>query len=134
MTSLTMPACAVPFASGHAYPIRSNMRGEAPTLMCQVPLLPDGFHWAIGDEIHGAYQLLDVATVAQLLYASGLDPMAAGDHSVIAACHDQLAVSHGNTARAKKVYARDLYFDRETSEARMRACTVRADLLPKAEA
>lgn len=134
MTALTMPACAVPFASGHAYPIRSDMRGQAPTLMCQVPVLPDGFHWAVGDEVHEAYVLLDIPTIAQLLYASGLDPMAVGDHAVIAACHDQLAVSHGNTSRAQRVYTRDVYFDRESSEARLRACTIRADLLHKAEA
>lgn len=129
-----MPRCVVPFAFGHAYPIRSDMRGIAPTLMCQVPMLPDGFHWAIGDEVHEACVLLDVPAIAQLVYASGLDPMAVGDHAIIAACHDQLSVSHGNTSRAERVFARDLYFDRESSEARLRACTLRADLLLKAEA
>lgn len=134
MTTLTMPACVVPFASGHAYPIRSDTRGLAPTLMCQVPLLPNGFHWAIGEEVHEAYVALDVPTIAWLLYASGLDPMAVSDHAVIAACHDQLAMSHGTTSRAQRAFARDVYFDRETSEARLRACTTRANQLLKAEA
>lgn len=134
MTALTLPTCAVAFMSGHAYPMRSDLRGESATLLAQVPQLPTGFHWCTPAEIHQPCLCLDVATVALLLYASFLDPMAAGDHAVIAACHDQLASSHGDTRRARTVYALDAEAQPEPSAARMRACTIRAARLLKVSA
>lgn len=138
MTALTMPACAVPHADGHAYPISPNRgREKAPAMaqamaLAQVPVLPAGFHWAVGPEVHGPSLLLDAPTVAILLYAADLDPMAVGDHAVIAACHEQLLLAYGTTTRAQRVYARDAIVDQEVAEARLRACTVRAGLLLKA--
>lgn len=140
MTTLTMPKCVVPLADGHAYPISPNRGRERTPAMAQamaltqVPVLPAGFHWAVGPEVHGPQLLLDVPTVALLLFAADLDPMAVGDHAVVAACHEQLAVSHGNTTRAQRVYAREVVVDQEASEARMRACMTRATLLSKAKA
>lgn len=133
MTGLSMPACTVSLLDGHAYPIRSDIGWEG-TLLSQVPLLPAGFHWAIGPEVRDEYVALDIPAIARLLYGSGLDPMAVGDHAVIAACHDQLSMSHGNTTRAQAVYAHDVLRDQEVTEARMRACTVRAALLLNTEA
>lgn len=133
MTGLSMPACTVSLLGGHAYPIRSDIGWEG-TLLSQVPLLPAGFHWAIGDEVRDDYVVLDVPAVAQLLFAADLDPMAVGDHAVIAACHEQLSMSHGTTNLARAVYDRDVTVDQEVAEARMRACMVRASLLLKAEA
>jgi hypothetical protein len=126
MTALTMPTCAVAFMSGHAYPFRSDLAGESATLLAQVPQLPDGFHWATGAEVHEACTRLDVATVALLLYAAGLDPMACDDTTVITACHSELCASHGDTRRARTVFALDVEREAEGSNACMRACTVRA--------
>lgn len=140
MTGLTMPACVVPLAGTHAYPIAPDRGRErtpamaAAMALSQVPVLPVGFHWADGPEVNGPRLRLDVPTVALLLFAADLDPMAVGDHAVIAACHEQLLVSFGNTTRAQRVYERDSIEDREVTEARMRACTVRATLLLKAKA
>jgi len=135
-----MPACAVPLSGTHAYPIAPDRGRERTPAMAaalavtQTPVLPVGFHWATGPEVHGPRLQLDVPTVALLLFAADLDPMAVGDHAIIAACHEQLLVSYGTTTRAERVYERDVVADREVAEARMRACTVRADLLLKAEA
>lgn len=140
MTGLTMPACAVQLGNGHAYPMSPNRRREKTPAMAQalalaqVPMLPVGFHWADGPEVHGPRLLLDAPALGLLLYAAGLDPWAVGDHAVIAACHDQLSMSHGTTTRAQAVYARDVIADPEVAEARLRACTSRADHLIKAAA
>lgn len=130
-----MPACAVPLSGTHAYPIAPNRgREKAPAMavslaVTQIPVLPDGFHWAVGPEVNGPALLLDVPTVAILLFAADLDPMAVGDHAVVAACHEQLLVSYGTTTRAQRIWERDVAADREVAEARMRACTTRANQL-----
>jgi hypothetical protein len=140
VTALTMPACAVPLAGTHAYPMAPNRgREKAPAMaaalaVTQTPVLPDGFHWANGPEVNGPRLLLDVPTVALLLFAADLDPWAVGDHAIVAACHEQLLVSYGTTAQAQRVYEHELVFGREVAEARLRACTARATQLLNTEA
>jgi len=140
MTALTMPACVVPLAGTHAYPIAPDRGREKTPAMAaalavtQTPVLPVGFHWANGPEVHGARLDLDVPTVALLLFAADLDPWAVGDHAVVAACHEQLLASYGTTTRAQRIYERDLIADREAAEARMRACITRATQLLTTEA
>lgn len=133
MSALSLPTCAVPFMTGHAYPFRSDLRGESATLLAQVPQLPDGFHWCTGAEVKEPCTCLDVETVALLLYASFLDPMVADDGAVIAAVHAELAASHGDTRHARTVRSLDAEMQPEPSAARMRACAVRAALLLKVE-
>lgn len=140
MTALTMPACAVPLAGTHAYPISPNRGRErtpamaAALALTQTPVLPVGFHWADGPEVHGPRLLLDVPTVALLLFAADLDPWAVGDHAIVAACHEQLLVSYCTTTRARQIYERDVVVDQEVAEARLRACTTRAIQLLNTEA
>jgi len=140
MTALTMPACAVPLAGTHAYPIHPNRGRERTPAMAaamgltQIPVLPVGFHWADGPEVNGPRLQLDVPTVALLLFAADLDPWAVSDHALVAACHEQLLVSYGTTTRAQRVYDRDAAVDGEAAEARLRACTTRAAQLLNTEA
>lgn len=134
MSTLSLPTCAVPFMTGHAYPMRSDVATEPAPLLCQVPLLPDGFHWASDAEVKEPHtHLRDVATLALLMYARFLDPMASDDDTVITACHDELCASHGDLRHARTVFAVDAEQQPEVSAARMRACTVRAARLLKVE-
>jgi hypothetical protein len=132
-TPLTMPTCAVPFLTGHAYPMCSDLATEPAPLLAQVPLLPAGLHWRPLAEVKGPHTPLNVENVALLLYASFLDPMAADDHAVIAACHAELGASHGDTRHACTVYALDAEMQPEPSAARLRACKVRAAMLLKVD-
>ena len=133
---LTLPRCAVAYEDGPAYPMRSNL-GEAAVLLRFTPQLPDGFHWCTEAEIAEMpepHLRLDRYTLALLLFATNLDPSAANDHAVIAACHEQLAASHGTMRYACVVYGYELETAPEDASARMDACIARAARLLGTEA
>lgn len=125
MSILSMPHAVSTTAGFPVYFMRSASNDV--TFMRYEPTLPDAtFRWAEPSEVKGECMPLDAGHVADLLFASGVDPEAMDDEVAIRTVDQVLNETHCNAAACDAYSAS--YWDDDPPAAilRMTACVIRA--------
>lgn len=128
MSTLTLPRIAADLdGTGHAWWAFTSALGD--TLWCAQPILPDAsFAWAV--DVETPHLTLDSTAVAELLYASGIDPARPiGNEQLAALVLAEVARCHCSLTAAIEILAQDAGDHPHECAERMRGCLALADRL-----